>query len=436
MISRRQQLLALVTVLVTISSGAPLAAHATVLGQTPAADGELRWRAGNTPYTDARGSVWQPDAPFATGGVVTTAGPVWGTHNPTLYERARAGNTTYRLPVPTSGTWAVVVHFAATATTTVGVNVTSLRVESQSPVAIDVAAKTGFAGVPYSHLAVVAVTDGAIDLRLTATAGQSRVSAISAQLIRTTTAAPKSIGGDDFQGAAGSAPSSQWTPRTGTGAGGWGNGELQTYTTSRRNSALDGLGNLVLTARRERTTGTDGIAADFTSARLDTLGHAAQFGHVEARIQMPSESGLLPAFWLLGSSIGTVGWPACGEIDVVEALGDKNDKGGAHGTLHGPVGTPVVDEWSMGGRGQISSSLAAAFHVYAIDWYRGVVSMSVDGVRYVTMTVDDLAPGETWVFDQPFFLTLNVAVGGTWPGTPTNTWSSQSMRVDYVDWSQ
>ncbi|GAA4707096.1 Beta-glucanase, GH16 family [Promicromonospora umidemergens] len=228
---------------------------------------------------------------------------------------------------------------------------------------------------------------------------------------------------DEFDGAAGSAPDpASWNQET--GAGGWGNNELQTYTSSRENSALDGNGNLVITARQDGNGG-------YTSARLTTQGKVQpKFGHLEARIKIPRGQGIWPAFWMLGGQIGNgVPWPDSGEIDIMENVGFEPHM--VHGTLHGPgysggAGIGAAYTHPQGW------SFADDFHTFAIDWAPGRISWSVDGNVYQTRTTADTG-GNPWVFDQPFFFLLNVAVGGNWPGYPDGTTQfPQQMVVDYV----
>ena len=216
---------------------------------------------------------------------------------------------------------------------------------------------------------------------------------------------------DEFDGAAGSAPNgANWNQET--GAGGWGNNELQNYTSSRENSALDGSGNLVITARRDGNGG-------YTSARLTTQGKVQpKFGHLEARIKIPRGQGIWPAFWMLGGQIGNGGpWPGSGEIDIMENVGYEPHM--VHGTLHGPgysggAGIGAAYTHPQGW------SFADDFHTFAIDWAPGRISWSVDGNVYQTRTTADTG-GNQWVFDQPFFFLLNVAVGGNWPGSPNGS---------------
>lgn len=234
---------------------------------------------------------------------------------------------------------------------------------------------------------------------------------------------------DEFDGPDGSRPDeSRWAYDL--GGGGWGNQELQTYT-SRADNAVIRDGALVITARAERFTGGDGIAREYTSARLKTRGRFSQtYGRFEARLQVPRGPGLWPAFWMLGVDIDGAGWPQCGEIDIMENIGREPLM--AHGTLHGPgysgaggLGTAVP---SPDGR-----PFADAFHVFAVEWEAGEIRWYLDGRQYFSRTPSDLPAGSRWVFDHDFFLLLNVAVGGSWPGSPDATTTfPQEMKVDYV----
>jgi beta-glucanase (GH16 family) len=242
-------------------------------------------------------------------------------------------------------------------------------------------------------------------------------------------AAGKLVAAWSFDGPAGALESvSGW--HAAQGGGGWGNNELEYYTARPANAALDGQGNLALTARRERY-GDNGITRDFTSARLQTLGSfALTSGRVEARIKLPAGRGLWPAFWLLGSDIGSVGWPRCGEIDVMENLGQ--DPFTFFGSVHGPTATGTP--WGKTAAKRSASSLAAAYHVYGINWGPGRIDFTFDGSVYATRTPESLGPDQRWAFDgKPFYLLLNLAVGGTWPGSPTATTPfPASMLIDWV----
>ena len=244
---------------------------------------------------------------------------------------------------------------------------------------------------------------------------------------------------DEFDGPAGTLPDpSVWRPEIGDGTAsgipGWGNAERQTYTDDPANLSLDGDGHLVIRALETHGDAPPcyyGEPCEYTSARIITAGSVeVTYGRIEARIRIPYGQGLWPAFWMLGNDIFEVGWPECGEIDVMENIGREPER--VHGTVHGPGysggsgvgrGTTLPD----GGR------FADDFHAYAIDWYPDRIVWSLDGEPYSTVTPADLPRGARWVFDHPHFLILNVAVGGRWPGYPDETTTfPQEMVIDYV----
>jgi beta-glucanase (GH16 family) len=236
---------------------------------------------------------------------------------------------------------------------------------------------------------------------------------------------------DEFDGSANTAPdSSKWAHNT--GGTGWGNDELEYYTDSTANSALDGAGDLVITARRGNQDGYTCHygACQYTSARLLTAERfSGTYGRFEARLKLPRGQGLWPAFWMLSDQTGAAGTGRGGEIDVMENVG--SEPGTVHGSLHGPGYSgdrSLTSPYTLqGGR-----TLADDFHVFAVDRSAGAITWLVDGVPYSRVTPADVGEHE-WVFDQPFFLILNVAVGGTWPGSPpAGTVFPQSMIVDYV----
>ena len=233
---------------------------------------------------------------------------------------------------------------------------------------------------------------------------------------------------DEFSAANGSLPdSSKWIMET--GGGGWGNHELESYTNRAPNAHVQN-GNLVITAKKEIYKGTDGITRQYTSARLKTLGLFEQkYGRFEGRIKIPRGQGMWPAFWMLGNNIGTVDWPDCGEIDIMENVGKEPDK--VHGTIHGP------GYWGGNGLGGSytlpSGKFGDDFHIFTVEWEPAAIRFYVEGHLYGTRTPSDLPTGKTWVFDHPFFILLNVAVGGDWPGSPDPaTAFPQRMLVDYV----
>jgi beta-glucanase (GH16 family) len=216
------------------------------------------------------------------------------------------------------------------------------------------------------------------------------------------------------------------------GGGGWGNQELQFYTSRAENVAHDGRGNLLITAIAETPAGSSCWygACRYTSARLLTKGKFAQaFGRFEARLKVPVGQGMWPAFWMLGDDIDRVGWPRSGEIDVMEHIGREPQT--VHGTLHGPgysgangIGAATAVE---------SGKVADDFHVYAVEWEPLAIRWYFDGKLYRTTTPADLPPNAQWVYDHPHFLLLNLAVGGQWPGAPDATTTfPQRLTVDYV----
>ena len=234
---------------------------------------------------------------------------------------------------------------------------------------------------------------------------------------------------DEFNGPDGSpVDSSKWVSET--GGNGWGNQELEYYT-ARTQNAFQKDGNLVITVLTEKYAGADGVSRDYTSARLKTLGKFAQkYGRFEARIKIPKGQGIWPAFWMMGDDIETVNWPKCGEIDVMENIGKEPAL--VHGTIHGP---------GYNGANGISASFALPdkanfaddFHVYGVEWTPKSIRFFVDDHVYASRTPKDLPKGTKWVYSHPFFMLLNVAVGGGWPGNPDSTSVyPQTMLVDYV----
>ncbi len=238
---------------------------------------------------------------------------------------------------------------------------------------------------------------------------------------------------DEFNGADGSSPdSSKWTYDTGVGGNGWGNNELETYTNRTKNAQIQG-GNLVITTVKETYADpSDGVMRNYTSARLKTQNLFSQaYGRFEARIKIPAGQGMWPAFWMLGKDIVAVGWPKCGEIDIMENIG--KEPGIVHGSLHGPSTVARTSDASAPFSLPAGQNFAADFHLYAVEWEPGTVRFYVDSNLYATFNSSQWPAGGTWAFDHPFFIILNVAVGGDWPGAPDNsTIFPQQMLVDYV----
>lgn len=230
---------------------------------------------------------------------------------------------------------------------------------------------------------------------------------------------------DEFDGPEGTPPDpSIWTYDV--GGGGFGNNQLEFNTNRVENVALDGRGHLRIVAREEAFFGNA-----YTSGRIKTQGLFAQrYGRFEARIKLPAGQGLWPAFWMLGADFGTVGWPQSGEIDIMEFRGQEVDV--IHGSMHGPgySGASAMTSRFRLGDGE---TFVDDFHVFAIDWDPGVIRYSVDGRVYQTISTAAVAARGEWVFDQPFFLLLNLAVGGNFVGpVGRNTEFPAEMLVDYV----
>jgi beta-glucanase (GH16 family) len=238
------------------------------------------------------------------------------------------------------------------------------------------------------------------------------------------------IWSDEFNGKNGSLPDpAKWTYDV--GGTGWGNHELEYYTTRRENARIEN-GNLVITARQELYKAPDGTEFDYTSARLKTQGLFSQaYGRFEARIKLPAGQGLWPAFWMLGDNFGSAGWPKCGEIDIMENVG--KEPGINHGSLHGPSSTAATSDLTATISLPAGQQLSDGFHVYAVEWEPDAIRFYLDANLYATFSAAQWPPGGTWVFDHRFFLILNVAIGGDWPGSPDDsTEFPQTMLVDYV----
>lgn len=221
-----------------------------------------------------------------------------------------------------------------------------------------------------------------------------------------------------------------------TGGGGWGNGELETYCawgsnqppcdSTRPNAYVGNDGYLHIVAR-------SAVHGTYTSARLKTEGlQSFQYGRIEARIRIPEGQGMWPAFWMLGDDIGRSPWPACGEFDIMENIGSTPST--LYGSIHGTgfTGGIITNRYTLPNQEQ----LGAAFHTYGILWSPKKVQFYIDSPAniYATDTPADLPPGAVWPFDAGrFFIILNLAVGGEWPGPPgAATQFPQQMLVDYV----
>jgi beta-glucanase (GH16 family) len=234
---------------------------------------------------------------------------------------------------------------------------------------------------------------------------------------------------DEFDGARGT-PADEATWRAEIGGSGWGNKELQYYTDEPGNAAHDGAGNLAIVVQRvnPELAGRQYDGRGYTSARLISRDRRSfRYGLIQARMKIPRARGIWPAFWLLGQDIGQFGWPACGEIDVMEHFGTGPDT--VHGTVHGPG---YSGRSALGASRTVGPSLGRDFQVYSVVWQPGSIRWYVNDDLYHVVTPADLN-GKRWVFDHDFYLLVNVAVGGTASVPPDESVTfPQTMLIDYV----
>ena len=221
---------------------------------------------------------------------------------------------------------------------------------------------------------------------------------------------------DEFNG---SSLSSDWTHEIGNGSWGWGNNELQYHRP--QNTSIEN-GYLTIRAKQEYYGGFN-----YTSSRIKSQGNFSfKYGRIDVRAKLPYGQGLWPALWMLGENISSVGWPSCGEIDIMEMIGGNgyNDR-----TCHGTIHWEDNGHASYGGHNSLSSGrLADEFHVFSIIWNQSSISWLRDDIQYHTVDINNLT-----AFHNNFFFIFNVAVGGNWPGSPDGTTVfPQTMIVDYI----
>ncbi|HJY08360.1 MAG TPA: glycoside hydrolase family 16 protein [Bryobacteraceae bacterium] len=227
---------------------------------------------------------------------------------------------------------------------------------------------------------------------------------------------------DEFNGAKHMPPdAAKWTYDLGDG--GWGNHELEIYTKKAENVSQDGEGRLAIRAIKIGS-GT------YTSARIKTQGKfTVHYGKIAARMKIPRGQGMWPAFWMLGADIKSTDWPACGEIDVMENIGKEPSI--VHGTIHGPGysgSKGIGHQYALPDEAPLSHD----FHIYAVEWSPAAITFLLDDKPYFTVAPDDVPADAHWVYSHPFFLLLNLAVGGNWPGNPDS--STHFPQVLLVDW--
>ena len=387
--------------------------------------------AGPSALVDARGHRWQRDSGYLGGWSSVTDARIEGTGSQSIYQHDRWGMRGYIIQVPAPATYVINLYLAETRFSRPRQRVFDVSAEGvvkASDVDIVEAAGRNHA----HHLSfTAAVTDGQLDLGFINKIDHAKVNGIEVAFLRRSTAARRLVWSDEFKGVKkSSVDSRRWHHETG---GAWGEGELQSYTPRKANSHQDGRGRLRIVARAERFRGMDSIMRDYTSARISTQDrYSFRYGVFEARLQMPVGRGVWPAFWALGTDIDDVGWPECGEIDVMEHLGQEPTT--ASGTIHGPRDGGGANTDYKPGRSIVHTTpLAQEFHTYGVQWLLGNIQFYFDGRPYWSITAADLPAGSRWVFDHPFFLVLNIAVGGKWPGSPdASTTFPQALLVDYV----
>lgn len=392
-----------------------------VAGALPAsANAQTRWRVvvGHDAVRDALGQRWTADTRAQGGRLVRIAhGQIGRTASPRLYRVRRDGIRSLRLPLDRPGTYGVVLRFVAGVSGGRRFDVTA----EGAPVAndLDVASAAGGPrnGWPLAFRTVVA--DGALDLAFVPGEGETTLSAVEVRRLSPSTAQPTTTWADEFDGGTGTpVVDSRWDYYVGVGQPpGWGADELKTYTYRPKNVSATGNGALAITAHRESYTGTDGHMREYTSGRIGTDGRFAfTYGLLSARLKLPAGKGIWPAFWLLGDDVDAVGWPAAGEIDIAELMGSAPTR--LYGSIHGPRPAPRPSKPYNINRTTTSAPLDADFHTYSVLRFRGAIQLLLDGRPFQAYTPEDLGPGRTWVYDKPFRIMLNLAVGGIWDGSP------------------
>ena len=226
---------------------------------------------------------------------------------------------------------------------------------------------------------------------------------------------------DEFEGT--TINPSNWTYDLGTGNSGWGNNELQNYVQTQDNAYLQN-DNLFIVAR-EISNG------QYTSARLKSQGlQNFTYGRIDVRAILPIGQGLWPAIWMLGENIDNMGWPACGEIDIIELVGTNPRR--VHGTAHWGANNSVHQQNGTGISLPFPDTFADEYHVFSIDWQENQITWLLDDVEFFTINSTQMN-GQAYPFNEDFFFILNVAVGGNWPGYPDeSTLFPVYMAIDYV----
>ena len=406
--------------LVPVLSGAAVPSLASAGAATPATSFHVV--AAKKPIVDSQGRGWQPDAGYASGGTVTTSSAqLTNTASPALYRSQRSGVNSYAFPVSAAGTYSVVLYVAELNNRNPGQRVYDVTAEGSRVVThVDVAASAG-KNMAWHVIFTTAVTDGVLNVGFVRSVDKPIVSAVAVEFVRSATL-PTVTFADEFNDEGAVQPNAtRWHQDVMPGQ----NQELNMFTD--QNAYTDGSGSMVITARREDTTTLGGAYRAYTSGRISTKGtFSYTYGTAEARILTPAGQGLWPTWWAMGT---TSTWPASGEIDAMEQVGQQpaTDFGTAHGA------TTSGAHWQYVRTTTSSGGLAGAWHNYAWTWVPGAVATLVDGRAFMTVTPADLPAADVWPFDKPFYLLLDLAVGGTFPGSPSaSTVFPAEMKIDWV----
>lgn len=424
-----------VTTAITTAVAAAGAAACVTSASAVESGSVVRLSSGSAVQLLAGDHVWAPDAYYVGGQPRAAARPVAGTDVPRLFETSRDGLSAYNIPV-TNGSYTVTLKMAETYWKSTRKRLFDVSIErSRVLTGFDVLGAAGGPDRAVARTFAVVVRDGRLDIGFARVRDVPTISAVevlpvvNVPVVSPTAPPAGPVWADEFAGPAGVLPdSSKWTHDW--GGLGWGDGELQEYTDRRvENSATDGIGNLRLSARREALGNPWSNGAQYTSARITTSGrYSFKYGRLEVRAKVPRGRGIWPAAWLLGTDVGTVGWPASGELDVFELI---NDATSVYTHAHGA--TLTGGHWSVGAELSRPTSWSEGFHVYAMDWRSDRIAFFVDDVLVGEVRKSALPAGAVWAFDKPFYILLDIAVGGSWPGPPdASTPMPADMLVDYV----
>ncbi|MGZ4304078.1 MAG: malectin domain-containing carbohydrate-binding protein [Solirubrobacteraceae bacterium] len=379
-----------------------------------------------TRVTDVAGGQWAPDR-FSRGGkIVESNVPILYTSTPSLYRSERVGIRTVDVPLRTNGSYLVVLYFAETRGARPGQRRFAVLAQGREVARVDIAGDTGARAADHRAF-TVDVPRHRLLLRFRAIRGQPVLSALALRPVSPTIRLPATrlAWHDEFNGPTGSLPDpANWTYDLGPG---W--NQLADYTDRAENASMDGKGDLVIAARDDPYRDPQGGTYRYTSVRMTTKQRFGMlYGRAEARIRVSNQPGVASSFWGLGTDIDRVDWPRSGELDPVEVRGI--DRSLLIQAVHMPCrhGPECAVVWLR----RMRYSLAGGFHTFAVERAPGVVIYSLDGRQKGSVTAADV-PRQSWVFNKPFYLLLNLIVGGDWATTPpaTDRWPT-TMLVDWV----